>query len=63
MHKTQENMAKGAEVLRFFEWALKNGQKMAAEMDYVPLPAPVVKLIEDAWKKEPRGTDGKAIWK
>jgi len=29
----------------------------------VPLPAPVVKLIEDAWRKELKGADGKAIWK
>ena len=39
VYKTQADAAKGAEVLRFFEWALKNGQKMAEEMDYVPRPA------------------------
>ncbi|MBI3716054.1 MAG: phosphate ABC transporter substrate-binding protein PstS [Betaproteobacteria bacterium] len=63
MHKSQDNAAKGTEVLKFYEWAFKNGQKMATELDYVPLPAAVVKLIEDAWRKELKGADGKAIWK
>ena len=24
--------------MKFFDWAFKNGQKMAEELDYVPLP-------------------------
>jgi phosphate transport system substrate-binding protein len=63
IYKTQADAAKGAEVLKFFEWALKNGQKMAEEMDYVPMPAAVVKLIEDAWRKEIRNAAGQALWK
>jgi phosphate transport system substrate-binding protein len=27
-----------AEVLKFFDWAFKNGKSMASELDYVPLP-------------------------
>ena len=63
MHKTQADAAKGADVMRFFDWALKNGQKMATELDYVPMPAAVVKLIEDAWRKEVKNASGQAIWK
>lgn len=63
MHKSQADAAKGAEVLKFFEWALKNGQKTAAELDYVPIPAPVVKLIEDAWRKELKTATGQPLWK
>ncbi len=63
IYKSQADAAKGAEVLRFFEWALKNGQKLASDMDYVPMPAPVVKLIEDAWRKEVKNASGQAIWK
>ena len=37
MHK-QDKPQNAAEVLKFFDWAFKNGQKMAAELDYVPLP-------------------------
>jgi len=63
MHKSQANAEKGAEVLKFFEWAMKNGQKMATELDYVPIPAPVIKLIEDAWRKELKTANGQALWK
>lgn len=34
------------EALKFFRWAFKNGDKMAEELDYVPLPDSVVVLIE-----------------
>src|SRR4051794_3130161 len=36
MHARQEKPEAGREVLRFFDWAFRNGQKMAAELDYVP---------------------------
>ncbi len=63
MHKVQADSVKGSEVLRFFEWALKNGQKTATELDYVPIPAPVIALIENAWRKELKDSKGQAIWK
>ena len=37
-------------MLRFFDWAFRNGAKMADELDYVPMPEPVVKQIEAQWK-------------
>lgn len=49
MHKTQEKPQQGAEVLKFFDWAYKNGGQMADELDYVPLPEAVVKQIQTAW--------------
>ena len=39
-------------MLKFFDWAYKNGGKMAEELDYVPMPASVVKQIEAVWKKD-----------
>ena len=30
------------QVLKFFDWAFKNGQKILIELDYVPLPAATV---------------------
>lgn len=63
MHKVQDNPAKGQEVLKFFDWALKNGQPMATELDYVPLPATLVKLIEEAWKKSLKGANNQPLWK
>ena len=39
-----------AEALKFFDWAYKNGAKMAESLDYVPMPAKVVKDVEAYWK-------------
>lgn len=62
MHKAQADAAKGKEVLKFFDWAYKNGGATAAELDYVAMPAPVVKLVQDAWKAQLKDASGKAIW-
>ena len=62
LYKAQDKAATGQEVLKFFDWALKNGQKMAEELDYVALPAPVVKLIGDSWKAQIKDASGKALW-
>ena len=37
-------------VVDFFTWSLKNGQKMAEELGFVPLPANVVKMVEAEMK-------------
>ena len=49
MHKIQDKPAQAAEVLKFFEWSYKNGDKLAEELDYVPLPDSLVKLINASW--------------
>lgn len=63
MHKTQADPAKAAEVLKFFDWSFKNGDKMASELDYVAMPDQVVKLIHDAWKTQLKGANGQPVWK
>ena len=62
MHKIQDKPANAAEVLKFFDWAYANGDKMALDMDYIPMPDSVVKLVKDAWKAQIKDTSGKAIW-
>lgn len=49
MHAKQDKPANAAEVLKFFSWAYKNGEKIAVDLDYVPMPKPVVAAIEKAW--------------
>jgi phosphate transport system substrate-binding protein len=63
MHKAQENAANGKEVLKFFDWAYANGDKMAADLDYIPMPENVTKLIRDSWKAQIKDAKGGAIWK
>lgn len=62
MHKTQANAEKSKEVLKFFEWAYKNGGAMATELEYVAMPPPVIKLVQDAWKTQLKDGSGKPVW-
>jgi phosphate transport system substrate-binding protein len=38
MYKNPEKKGNSAEVLKFFDFAFKEGKKMALELDYVPMP-------------------------
>ena len=62
MHKTQPEALTGRAVLKFFDWAYKNGAAMATELDYVPMPPATVKLINELWKSQLKDANGKAIW-
>ncbi|HZR76728.1 phosphate ABC transporter substrate-binding protein PstS [Bradyrhizobium sp.] len=46
MQKDPVDKAASAEAIKFFKWAFANGGKAAEELDYIPMPANVVKLIE-----------------
>jgi len=48
-------------VINFFDWAYLNGGKLADDLDYVPMPENVVKLVEQSWQQI-KGPDGKAVW-
>ena len=62
MYKSQADAAKGKEVLKFFDYAYKNGDAAATELEYVPMPEAVSKLVMDAWKANLKDASGKAIW-
>jgi len=62
MHKTQADGDKAKQVLKFFSWAYENGDNMALELDYIPMPDDVVKLVQAAWKSQIKDASGKAIW-
>jgi phosphate transport system substrate-binding protein len=49
MHKKTADVASAKEALKFFDWAYANGDKMAEELDYVPLPDSVVALVKKSW--------------
>jgi phosphate transport system substrate-binding protein len=49
MHVKQDKPTQAAEALKFFEWSYKNGGKMAEELEYVALPADVIKLVMASW--------------
>jgi len=62
MHKNQANAESAKAVLTFFDWAYANGDKLALELDYIPMPDNVVKLVQNAWKTQIKDANGKAIW-
>jgi phosphate transport system substrate-binding protein len=61
VHAKQEKAEAGREVLRFFDWSFRNGSRMAAELDYVPMPDAVVKQIQASWKAV-TDNSGKALY-
>ena len=47
MYKNPDNKAQSQAVLKFFDWAFKNGRKMSEELDYVHLPDALTKQIRE----------------
>ena len=62
MHKTQDKPAQGHEVLAFFDWAYKTGDATAAQLDYVPLPAPVKDMMRKEWVAQIKDGAGKPVF-
>lgn len=61
MHKTQDKPANASNTLKFFDWAYNNGDKMAEELDYVPLPASVKDMIRKQWSTSLKDGAGRPI--
>ena len=62
IYKQPSDSVATGEALKFFAWAYKNGAKMAAELDYVPMPANVTADIEKYWKAEIKDASGKPVF-
>jgi phosphate transport system substrate-binding protein len=62
LRTTQDKPENAAAVMKFFDWSFKNGDKMAEELDYVPLPDALTKLIATAWKTQVKDGAGKPVW-
>jgi phosphate transport system substrate-binding protein len=60
MQKAQDKPQQAASTLSFFNWAYKNGTKMADELDYVALPESVVAMVNKAWA-DIKDSSGKQI--
>lgn len=64
MYKSQDKATNAANSLKFFDWAYTNGDKMADELEYVPLPASLKDQVRKTWSASIKDTGGKAIaWK
>ena len=49
MYKTPADLAASDEALNFFKWAYEKGDKMAQDLDYIPMPPKVVDMVEKMW--------------
>lgn len=61
MHKSQDKPESASNALKFFEWAYSSGDKMAADLDYVPMPDTVKTMIRKLWADNIKDASGKAI--
>lgn len=61
MHKSQDKPQNAANALKFFDWAYANGDKMASDLDYVPMPDSVKTLIRKQWADGIKDASGKAV--
>jgi phosphate transport system substrate-binding protein len=61
MYKQPADPVAATEAIKFFDWAYKNGSKMAEDLDYVPMPASVVAQIRKSWT-DIKGPDGKPLY-
>jgi len=52
MHKQPGDKAAAAEALKFFDWAFAKGDRMAEELDYIPMPENVKSMIRATWAKD-----------
>ena len=61
VYKQPDDAAAVLEALKFFDWAYKDGGAMAAELDYVPLPAALVAQVRKTWATA-ISTGGHPVW-
>jgi phosphate transport system substrate-binding protein len=61
LHSTQEKAPQGTETLKFFDWAFKNGNQAANDLDYIPLQDSVVTEIRSQWKAKVKDASGKPV--
>jgi phosphate transport system substrate-binding protein len=62
IHKQPQDPAAAGEALKFFSWAYAKGDKMAEDLDYVPMPKKVVSAIQKVWAAQIKDAAGKSIY-
>jgi phosphate transport system substrate-binding protein len=62
IHKQPDDAAAAGAALKFFGWAYDKGDKMAEELDYVPMPKKVIGDIQKMWASQIKDAGGKALY-
>jgi phosphate transport system substrate-binding protein len=58
--KNPQDAGKAQSVMKFFDWAYRDGDAVATGLDYIPLPEQVEGAVRAAWSSIT--VDGKAVW-
>jgi len=61
VHRSQAAPDRATATFQFFDWAYRNGGKLADELDYVTIPGDVVRLVEGTWRTV-KATNGQGVW-
>jgi phosphate transport system substrate-binding protein len=61
VYKQPDDAAAVGEALKFFAWAYKDGAGMAADLDYVPLPAALIAQVKKTWTSDIT-SGGRPVW-
>jgi phosphate transport system substrate-binding protein len=61
--KDPKDTAASLEVMKFFDWAFKDGGSVAEKLHYIPLPAAVQDEVRKAWKAEIKDASGAPVLK
>jgi phosphate transport system substrate-binding protein len=62
IYQQPQDPAAATEALKFFAWAYAKGDKMAEDLDYVPMPDPVVTAIQKVWVSQIKDGSGKPLF-
>jgi phosphate transport system substrate-binding protein len=60
--KDPADPARSAAVMKFFDWAYKDGDATANALDYIPLPEAVKAAVRGAWHSEILTPAGKPVF-
>lgn len=61
MHTVQDKPVNATNTLKFFDWAYASGDKMAVDLDYVPMPDSVKSLVRKLWADHVKDVAGKTV--
>ncbi len=57
-----QDPSRSSNVVKFFDWAYKNGSDLAKGLEYIALPASVQDAVRNAWRTEVKGPDGAPVF-
>ena len=62
MYKKPQDATATTEALKFFAWAYDKADKMAEDLDYIPMPDNVVQSVQKTWASDVKDASGKPLF-